>query len=235
MERGLIGQSRLEETPAQAVEDRVRRLVHDDVVAQARVDRRIVLVLGGHVSEQHRAVFPRVVGVRLGEGVRHEVQVVTGEAPREPPAERGLERGEGLRSRAVDLLRVEGLVGQQDLVGCCRIGVFIHERGMLAVLVDGDVVVDDVQAGAARPVLDARPRHFHLRGQDPAVVTGDRGILGDQPEGDVRARRVGSLGELDGVVHLGPSWMRSVRRGAPVARRLGTQCSRQTGAMRLRT
>ena len=74
VEGGLVGQRRLEEARAQAVEDRVGRLVADDVVREAGVHR--APVGSRQVAEEDPAVLASVVGVRLGEGPRHDVELV---------------------------------------------------------------------------------------------------------------------------------------------------------------
>ena len=115
VEGRLIGQAGAEEAAAQAVQHGVGGLVGDHVVGEAGVDR----VVAGlrHVAEEQGAIVGGVVGVRLAEGVRHQVQLMAGEGPGQPASQGGLEGGEGAGSDGVDLLGVEADVGQQLLVG----------------------------------------------------------------------------------------------------------------------
>ena len=93
VEGGLIGQRRLFEAPPQTVEDGVGRLVGDDVVRKRGVDgRRAGRFRRIEVAEQDGRRVRVVEGVCLGEGGRHEVELMTREAPAQPPAQRVLER-----------------------------------------------------------------------------------------------------------------------------------------------
>lgn len=99
VQRGLVREARFEETAPQPVQDGVGGLMDDDVVAQAGVHRRTPLD-SGDVPEQQGAVLEGVVGVSLCERMRHQMQMMPGEAPRESPAQRGLKRRQRARATA---------------------------------------------------------------------------------------------------------------------------------------
>ena len=75
-----VGVARLDEAPVHAVEQRVRRLVRDDVVREAGEDecRRAGCCAGSagarEVAEQQRLLLRAVVGVGLAQGVRVDAQ-----------------------------------------------------------------------------------------------------------------------------------------------------------------
>ena len=99
VEGELVRQAGLEEAAAQAVEDGVGRLVGDDVVRQARVDRAAPAIgrrpdVPLERAEQDAVRIRVVVGVRLAEGAWHEGELVAREAPWDAPAEGRLERGQ---------------------------------------------------------------------------------------------------------------------------------------------
>ena len=158
------GRPGFEVAAAQAVEDRVGRLVGDDVVGQARVDDPGLLVTRGphrtlERSEQDRARIRVVVRIRLAEGTRHEVQLVAGKAPRHSPAERLLEGSERPGGDRIDVLVPEFTVLGERLVGDGAEAVVVGpawpagwSRGVQAVV--RAVVVDDLESRALGPGQD---------------------------------------------------------------------------------
>ena len=160
MERRLVREPGLEEPAAEPVENGVRRLVGHHVVREAGVDGRTVRRTLRHVAEQQRPVLPGVVGIPLGESVRHQVELVAGEGPRDSAAQRGLERRQGACRHGVDLLGVERAIRAQRLVVGLGEGVAVRgQQGRIGVRPRGHVEVDDVEAWTARSRLEADPRH----------------------------------------------------------------------------
>jgi hypothetical protein len=134
VERGLVRQAGHEEAGPQPVEHRVGGLVRDHVVREACVGgvriqpsrsgnakaRPVPLGPphpGRHVTEQHGAHVVGVVRVGLGHGVRHQVQLVTGEPPVQAAADGRLEHREGAGGDRVRILRVERGIAEQRGVG----------------------------------------------------------------------------------------------------------------------
>ena len=186
VEGRLVGQPGLDQVRPEAVQDRMRDLVGDDVVRETRVDR---LVGELQVAEEDAAVVPRVVGVRLRERVRDEVELVARERPGEPTPERLLERGQRPGGDRVDVLRVEVEVGDEPGVVGAYEAVEVAPRVLLGrgrrvAQVDGwpqhaarGVVVDDVEALAAGAGLEQVGRDVDLGDDDPPGLVSDRRIL----------------------------------------------------------
>ena len=118
VERRLVGRRRLQIAPAQAVEDRVRRLVRDDVVRQAGVDR--LAARPREVTEEYSPVVPGIERVGVREGVRGDVNLVAVRAPWNAPAEREFELRQRSHDDRIDVLRVELWIVEQPLVVAFR-------------------------------------------------------------------------------------------------------------------
>ena len=97
-----VGVARLDEAAVHAVEQRVRRLVRDDVVRQAGEDQRRPACSSGRrppareVAEQQRLLLRAVVGVRLAQRVRIDAQPL--DERRRPDSRRCSSRSRGDQS-----------------------------------------------------------------------------------------------------------------------------------------
>jgi hypothetical protein len=146
----------LEVARPQAVDERVRHLVGDDVVREAAEDglprevRARLLLVGPKVAEEDREEVGVVEGVRAAEGVGQEAQGRPS-LEAEPAPERGVEVLEDLRRHGVNHLLVEAGVRLDRVEPPLHQESRVVEVDRLVVAAAPAVVVDDLEPLAAGP------------------------------------------------------------------------------------
>ena len=193
MEAEHVGLNRLVELRPQPVEQRVRRLVRDDVVRQRREHQttwyRVAsrLLAGAKVSERQAVVVAIVVGVLFRERERPDAQAQGVAAPGRQAASPGdvapecaAERRIGQAADGVDHLKVELTVvrrGRQSIlqqqVGMIEIQRLGFERRRRARGVD-------FEQRACRPRIEILVRHVDRR--HAAGAPRDRRIEREDPQ-----------------------------------------------------
>ena len=175
VERGLVGRRRSHEPAAQAVEQRVRGLVHHDVVREGQEDG---LVVAAVVAEDEGLRFARVERVHLLERVGEDLELVGAGVPGHAAPERVLEASERAHDEGVDVPGVKPGVAQ-DLRVVGRIRDVVHVRRVRGRVhrSRGRVVVDDLNPVAGRPAAEVLPGDLDGGRQDRSVAL-DAGVLG---------------------------------------------------------
>ena len=203
VERGHVDVGRIEKRRPQSVEQRVRRLVRDDVVAERGADQAALereagrFLSGAEVAERQVAGFTAVAGVDASEAERphDEAQRPVGGShrrPRDVPAERASECGVREAADGIHHLHVETAVGrcrrepareeEMWIVEIERLGPIQRELLWSALTVDREERPD-------RTRLQLLVRHEH-RG-DAAQAVGHRRVERVDPQRpDERRARV---------------------------------------------
>ena len=179
MEPSLVGKPRREEPAAQAIQYCMCGFVRHDIVGQAG-QNCFLLVVQLEIPEVQCLVVVRVVGVRLAEGGRNDIQLRTAEGPRNGTPERRLEDIEGPRSDSVHVLGSESWIVEQGLVICVTIRILKppassrpRPRGKVQWRVERlpspcGVEVDDVKAGPPGSRVKSACRHLEQCTEDPS-------------------------------------------------------------------
>ena len=186
VEARLVGMRRHGVGIAESVEQRVGRLVGDDVVGKAGEHR---LTVGAReVAEEQPVGVLGIVRVGLGEGVRGRVELVPAEAPGHAPAQRRLEPRQQPHHDGVDVLGVEARVSQQLRVRGLGVRVAVVAGlvwGVQHAL--GRVVVHHMHPRPSRPGAELLVGDFHVRSQDSPVRVQNGWVL--RNEGQLPDRR----------------------------------------------
>jgi hypothetical protein len=184
VEAGLLGRGRIGVALAQAVEQRVRRLVRHHVVREAAPHH--APAPAGEVAEHERLVALGVEGVGVGEGVRRDLDLVPVEAPAHAPPQRELEPRQRPHHDGVDVLGVESRVREQLIVRGFLEGVVVG-LGLEAAVLDGAVeragrrvVIDHVDAVAPRAGGEVFGGHVNPRAQYPPAGADARVLCDDR-------------------------------------------------------
>src|SRR5262249_3579884 len=114
VESGLVGRRALHVPPAQAIEQRVRRFVCDDVMRETGEDK--LAVTPREIPKKDRPVVPRIKRIGIGECVRDDVNLMSAETPGAPAPECKFELRQRAHRNRVYVLGMKPRVLQELLV-----------------------------------------------------------------------------------------------------------------------
>ena len=209
MERRHVDVGRVEKRRPQAIEQRMRRLVGDDVVAEGGADQPAFereagrLLSGAEVAERQVAGLAAVAGIGAAEAERPDDEPQRpirgrGRGPRDVPAERPPERTVREAADGIDHLHVEPAVGRSRRQAAREEQVRIVEVERLGAKLLGCAQTVDREERPDRARLQLLVRHHH-RG-DAAHAVGYRRVEGVDPQRpDERSARVALIGPEPGL------------------------------------
>ena len=179
----LVRRRRVGVSAAEAVHERVRRLVRHHIVRQATEDEPIRRRVH-EVAEKQPLILLRVVSIGVRSRVRGDLELMPAEAPAYPPPESKLEPPEHTHDNRIDVLLVKARVREQLRVARGGERVFhdavpflVFER--LPERVRRSVEIHDLHAIAPRAGLERLGGDFYPRADDPARAVLCAGVLCD--------------------------------------------------------
>ena len=167
MKREYVGIGRLVETPVNAIEDRMRGFVRDDVVRQTRVDHAAGSMIAGivrrrfKVTKQQSNLLRAVKGVRLPQSVRAHEQLadkltivkrvirISSRSPKHRPAQRAFEVLDRLHGHGIGHLLMKSRIAFSGGTAVLREQARIIQINRWVFLAGG-VHIDDFEVLAFR-------------------------------------------------------------------------------------